>query len=154
MNKTHNYKIELEWSGNLGTGTSTYTAYSRDFHLSVKDKPVIQGSSDPTFRGNPKRYNPEEMLLAALASCHMLWYLHLCAESGIVVTEYSDYAEGVMMEGNDGVGHFVEVTLYPKIKLTNASHIELALELHHKANKFCYIANSCNFPVKHLPVFY
>jgi organic hydroperoxide reductase OsmC/OhrA len=153
MEKTHHYTTNLNWKGNKGEGTAHYRAYGRDYDLFVTGKPVLPGSSDPTFRGDPARYNPEELLVASLSSCHMLWYLHLCSVNGIVVVDYQDHAEGVMMEKEDGSGYFREVVLRPVITLTNADKLERAGELHHEANKFCFIAQSVRFPVKHEPEF-
>jgi organic hydroperoxide reductase OsmC/OhrA len=147
----HHYKTTIIWTGNSGTGTSSYRAYARDHSISVDGKPTIPASSDPVFRGDRTRYNPEELLVASISSCHMLWYLHLCAEAGVVVVDYSDNATGTMEETADGGGRFTEVTLYPKVIVSDESMVAKANELHHKANKMCFIANSVNFPVLHQP---
>ena len=148
--KKHTYQTHLRWTGNQGTGTSSYRAYSRDHeHTSHKKQISIPGSSDPAFRGDPSRYNPEELLLSSLASCHMLWFLHLCAESGVVVLAYEDTPSGTMAETADGGGHFTNVTLYPKVKVAEAAMLDKVDDLHHRANKLCFIANSVNFPVLH-----
>ncbi|GAB0156688.1 OsmC family protein [Chryseobacterium sp. Alg-005] len=151
MSKEHHYKTTIQWTGNTGTGTSGYRNYERSHTISVENKAIIQGSSDPAFRGDTTKYNPEEMLLASLSSCHMLWYLHFCSEEGIIVTTYHDHATGIMIETDNGSGHFKEVTLNPEVIVTEESMVEKAKELHHKANEFCFIANSVNFPVKHIP---
>jgi organic hydroperoxide reductase OsmC/OhrA len=151
MSKQHQYKTTIQWTGNKGTGTDSYRSYERSHTISVENKPVIEGSSDPAFRGDKTKYNPEEMLLSSLSSCHMLWYLHFCSEESVIVTDYIDHAKGVMEETSDGSGQFTEVTLHPVITVTEQSMVEKAIELHHKANKFCFIANSVNFPVKHIP---
>jgi len=145
----HEYQINLKWTGNQGSGTSKYREYKRDHTISIKGKPDILGSSDPAFRGDPKRYNPEDMLVASLASCHMLWFLHLCATNKIVVLNYEDEATGTMTENTDGSGQFKSVTLNPHITLADHSMEAKADSLHEKANKACFIANSCNFPVYH-----
>ncbi|SFB80505.1 Organic hydroperoxide reductase OsmC/OhrA [Zunongwangia mangrovi] len=147
--KIHNYTINLNWTGNKGVGTKTYKDYEREYTIQAKDKAVIKGSSDPAFLGNPKLYNPEELLLASIASCHMLWYLHLCASNKIIVLEYQDQPSGKMIENKDGSGKFTEVTLYPQIRLADKTMLEKAENLHKEANKFCFIANSCNFPIRH-----
>lgn len=147
--KEHHYKTTVNWTGNTGKGTQSYTAYTRDYSISTEGKPTIEGSSDPAFRGDKSRYNPEELLLASLSSCHMLWYLHLCSENGVIVTSYIDTAKGTMAETTDGGGQFTEVTLYPVVTVADTSMIDKANELHVKANKLCFIANSCNFPVLH-----
>lgn len=149
MEKYHNYRLNLKWTGNLGTGTLTYRGYTRDHIIAAEGKPEILTSSDPSFRGNPERYNPEELLVASAASCHMLSYLHLCAVHHIVVVEYMDNPTGKMLESANGSGRFEEITLNPVIVVTEKSMIEKAYELHHDANKLCFIANSLNFPVKH-----
>src|SRR5580698_8486421 len=115
MGKKHDYKLIVKWTGNKGTGTSTYTGYERNHSISIEGKPDILGSSDPVFRGDKTRYNPEELLVAALSTCHMLAYLHLCADAGIVVVDYTDNANGIMIETESGSGHFTEVTLNPVV---------------------------------------
>lgn len=146
--RNHHYHIQLQWTGNNGTGTSNYRAYERAYTISAKGKPDLLGSSDPAFRGDRGRYNPEEMLVAALSSCHMLWYLHLCAEAGVVVTDYRDAAGGTMEEGADGGGRFSEVILRPRVTITEEGMRERAEALHERAHALCFIANSCNFPVR------
>ncbi|MEP6513701.1 MAG: OsmC family protein [Parafilimonas sp.] len=145
----HNYEINTRWTGNLGVGTKRYNLYSRNHLISVKDKPDILCSSDPSFRGDKTRYNPEELLLASLSSCHMLWYLHLSAVNNIVVIDYTDKATSAMQEDADGSGFFTEVKLHPIVIITDASMTGKAKQLHHDANKMCFIANSVKFPVKH-----
>jgi organic hydroperoxide reductase OsmC/OhrA len=151
MEKEHSYLISLTWTGNQGKGTTGYTTYSRDHILQASGKPELAGSSDPNFRGSPGRYNPEELFVSSLSACHMLWYLHLCAVNGIVVTDYRDEAKGTMMETADGGGYFKEVVLHPVVTVGNASWIAKAQDLHREAGAKCFIANSCNFPVKHEP---
>ena len=152
MSKQHHYETTVRWTGNLGTGTSAYRAYGRDHEISSPGKPPIPGSSDPAFRGDASRYNPEDMLVASLSTCHMLWYLHLCAVGKVVVLEYEDHASGFMEEYADGGGRFVEVTLRPTIVITPESDIETAKHLHHDAHAKCFVANSVNFPVGCEPV--
>ena len=151
MGREHNYNISITWTGNRGTGTSDYRAYDRNHIIRATDKADIAGSSDPAFRGDKTRYNPEEFMVAALSTCHMLSYLHVCVVNGVVVTDYKDNATGTMAETSDGGGHFIEVTLNPVVTVKDASMIEKANELHHKASELCFIANSVNFPVKHSP---
>ncbi|HEX5344741.1 MAG TPA: OsmC family protein [Duganella sp.] len=137
----HNYKLTVEWTGNKGTGTSGYRDYDRSHTIRAADKPAIPGSSDPAFRGDASRWNPEELLVASASACHKLWYLHLCADAGIVVTAYVDHAEGTM-NGD----RFERIVLRPHVTIA-AGDRALALQLHHKAHEECYIANSLNFPV-------
>lgn len=149
--KNHYYKVDIKWTGNSGKGTVSYTAYERSHIISVNGKAKIDASSDVAFRGDKTKYNPEELLVASLSACHMLWYLHLCSDAGVVVIEYKDGATGTMQETADGGGYFTEVTLSPTIIVSNKSMIGKANELHVKANQLCYIANSCNFPIHHKP---
>lgn len=150
MSKLHSYQTELTWKGNLGSGTSFYNSYKRDYTVKVQDKPGIEGSSDPEFRGDGSRYNPEELLVASLSSCHMLWFLHLCAVSDIIVTAYEDRATGIMKEDADGSGAFSEVVLHPVVTVSGEVDAARLDSLHKEANQKCFIARSCNFPVRHL----
>ncbi len=139
----------IEWTGNLGEGTSSYKNYERNHSIKVAGKVEIDASSDPSFRGDPTKHNPEELFLSSLSSCHMLWFLHLCSVEGVIVTEYTDQAEGTMTEENDGSGRFTEVTLNPTVTITEERMAAKLDSIHKKANQMCFIANSCNFPVKH-----
>ncbi|RZL17567.1 MAG: OsmC family peroxiredoxin [Pedobacter sp.] len=151
MAKEHQYRSLLTWTGNKGSGTMDYRSYDRDFIVSFKGKKDIAGSSDSAFMGDMSKYNPEDLLLASLSSCHMLWYLHLCSKNGIVVMEYKDAASGTMTELADGSGKFKEVILQPQVVIADKSQTDLANALHNEANKMCFIANSVNFPVRHQP---
>jgi organic hydroperoxide reductase OsmC/OhrA len=151
MNKQHFYKAKIMWTGNNGTGTDNYRTYERSHSISIENKTDILGSSDPAFRGDKTKHNPEELLVSSLSSCHMLWYLHLCSEAAVIVVEYIDNATGIMTETTDGGGRFTEVTLNPIVTVTENSMIEKANELHKRANELCFIANSVNFPVYHKP---
>jgi organic hydroperoxide reductase OsmC/OhrA len=150
MPREHNYSVNVIWTGNTGTGTSGYQAYKRDHEIKAAGRPPIPGSSDPKFRGDSARYNPEELLVAALSTCHMLWYLHLCADAGVVVMSYEDQAEGTMRETADGGGRFINVTLRPRAIVKGS--IAQAEALHQRAHELCFIANSVNFPVEHKSV--
>jgi organic hydroperoxide reductase OsmC/OhrA len=152
VSRTHSYEVSVTWTGNRGTGTSGYRAYDRDHDVTAAGPPPIAASSDPAFRGDPGRWNPELELTAALAQCHMLWYLHLCATAGVVVTAYADDARGTMAEAADGSGRFTEVVLRPRVTVASADMIETATSLHRDAHAKCFIANSVNFPVRHEPV--
>ena len=147
MPHLYHYSVSVRWTGNTGQGTSSYQAYERAHEIHVSRKPTIPGSSDPAFRGDASRYNPEEMLVAALSSCHMLWYLHLCADAGVVVTSYEDHAEGTMEDSAKDGGRFVNVTLKPRVRVTYDSSLQRANELHGRAHTLRSIANSVNFPV-------
>ena len=145
--REHLYQTALKWTGNKGQGTKSYVAYDRAYKIEVNRKPAILGSSDPAFRGDRTKYNPEELFVASLSSCHMLWYLHLCAEAGVIVTDYQDRATGKMSETKDGSGKFIEVILQPKVTVASRSSVDKARQLHYKAHEFCFIANSVNFLV-------
>lgn len=149
--RTHRYTATTRWTGNRGEGTANYRSYARD-HVSEADgRPPIPASSDPSFRGDPARWNPELLLVASLSQCHMLWYLHLCAVGGVVVEEYVDEAEGTMAEDPSGAGRFAEVVLRPRVVVADEAMVERARELHAPASERCFIANSVNFPVRHEP---
>lgn len=148
---THRYEVTLTWTGNLGEGTSSYKSYGRSFLVQHQDKPELLGSSDPQFRGDPSKWNPEELLLASIASCHMLWYLHLCSSNGIMVLEYEDKPTAIMEIEKSGSGKFIEATLHPKVTLQDLQKQDLALQLHNQAHSFCFIANSINFPIRIYP---
>lgn len=145
--KRHNYHLAVEWTGNDGAGTANYRSYRRDHVVSAGAKPPIAASSDPAFRGDAARYNPEELLVASLSGCHLLWYLHLCAVNGIVVTAYRDTAEGEMAETPDGAGEFTHVTLRPAVTIAAGGDPAKARALHEEVHRFCFIARSVKFPV-------
>lgn len=149
--RTHSYALALTWTGNTGAGTASYAAFERSVEVSAEGKPNIPGSADPAFRGAPERWSPEEMLVAALSQCHMLWYLVLCAKERIVVTDYVDHPTGTLVETPDGSGHFEEVTLHPRVTVASAEHVERATALHARAHDMCFVANSVNFDVRTEP---
>lgn len=150
--KEHRYQLTVIWTGNKGSGTSDYRLYEREHVVSANGKPDIFCSSDPAFRGDQTKYNPEELLVAALSSCHMLWFLHLCANSGVVVTGYVDNPTGIMTETETGSGKFKEVTLNPVVTVSHPTMLDKLNELHRKAHELCFIANSVSFPVYHAPI--
>lgn len=149
--KKHTYKTSLIWTGNNGVGTASYQDYDREYTIQIDGKQDIPGSSDPSFRGDNTRHNPEELFIASLSSCHMLWYLHLCSVNGITVVDYQDNATGVMIEKEGGAGNFQSVVLKPQIVILESDKKNQALKLHKQANKKCFIANSCNFQIGHEP---
>jgi len=151
MKGEHHYKTTVSWTGNKGQGTSHYSVYERNHTVLVENKVDLLCSSDPAFRGDATKHNPEDLLVASISSCHMLWYLHVCSAAGVVVVAYTDHATGTMVETADGGGHFSEVTLHPVVIVSDASMLEKANALHDEAHKFCFIANSCNFPIHHKP---
>ena len=150
--RTHEYRISSHWTGNSGSGTSAYGAYSRAHEWTGEGKSApILGSSDPVFRGDPARYNPEELLVGALSTCHMLWVLHLCADAGIVVTEYADDAWGEMVEHADGSGEMTRVVLRPRMRITDGGRASEVPAIHDRAHALCCLARSVRFPVRHEP---
>ena len=151
MKPEHHYTVDVAWLGNRGTGTSDYRAYGRQSSVTAGGKHAIEASADRTFHGDADRWNPEELLVAALSECHMLSFLHVAVMHGVVVTDYADAAEGVMVQEGDG-GHFTSVTLHPVVTVSEPIAAELFAALHHEASEKCFIANSVNFPVRHEPV--
>ncbi|WP_028967163.1 OsmC family protein [Sphingomonas phyllosphaerae] len=145
-------RVRLRWTGNRGVGTAGYTTYARDHEIAADGKPVIAGSSDPRFRGDATRWNPEELLLGAISACHQLWYLHLCADAGIVVTAYHDEADAVLTLDADGNGQVTEATLRPHVTIAAGGNAALAGTLHAEAQRRCFIARSVAFPVRHVAV--
>jgi organic hydroperoxide reductase OsmC/OhrA len=145
--KQHTYRVTVEWTGNRGPGTANQAGYSRAHTISAGAKPPIDGSSDPAFRGDAARWNPEELLLASISACHKLWYLGLCAKAGVSVLSYRDEAEATMVEQADGAGRFVSAVLRPIVNIDAGSDVAVATQLHHDAHCYCFIANSVNFPV-------
>jgi organic hydroperoxide reductase OsmC/OhrA len=148
--KTHTYATHVEWTGNRGSGTTSYGSYGREHVIRMDGKPEIMGSADPAFRGNADRHNPEDMLVASVSTCHMLWYLHLAAEAGVVVTAYTDAARGTMVEDAVRGGYFTEIVLRPMVAIAKGD-VATAEGLHEAAHQKCFIANSLNFPVRCIP---
>lgn len=146
--REHRYSVSVIWNGDLGSDTSGYRDYSRNYEIGADGKPVIPGSADPAFRGDRSRWNPEELLVASLSACHKLSYLYLAAQAGIIVTAYADRAEGVMEVGRDGAGRFKRVVLRPTVTVAAGGDVERARTLHKPAHAMCFIANSVNFPIE------
>ncbi|MBK7887143.1 MAG: OsmC family protein [Bacteroidetes bacterium] len=151
MAKEHSYKLTLKWTGNTGHGTSDYKSYERSHIIQSEQKVDIAASSDPAFRGDKTKHNPEELLIASLSGCHMLWFLHLCADAGVIVIDYEDHPTGTMIELETGGGRFKEVTLHPVVTLQNKEFAGKLNALHQRAHDLCFIANSVNFEVTHQP---
>jgi organic hydroperoxide reductase OsmC/OhrA len=147
MSREHHYLVEVRWAGNRGSGTSDYRAYDRAHEIRGDGKPTILASAEPALRGDGTRWNPEELLVAALSQCHMLWYLHLCAAAELIVQSYVDRPDGTMVESDDGSGRFTRVTLRPAITIADRERLDEARDLHEAAHRLCFIANSVNFPV-------
>ena len=147
--RRHEYAARLEWTGHHGAGTTSYETYGRDYTIAIDGKPPLAGSADPAFRGDPARHNPEDLLLAAASSCHLLSYLALCARARIVVLRYADEASGTMEEDGRGGGRFTDIVLRPRVVVADAAQRDRALALHAKAHELCFIANSLALPVRH-----
>lgn len=147
----HRYEVSVHWTGNRGSGTTSYRSYGRDHIIRAAGLPDLPGTADPTFHGDKDRWNPEQLLLAALSQCHMLSYLHIAVLNSVAVTGYSDNATGTMKLNSDNSGQFTEAVLHPCVELADESQRELADSLHEQANKVCFIARSVNFPVLHEP---
>lgn len=147
----HRYGLRSTWTGDRGTGTSGYRDYDRTVTIQVNGKPDLLASSDKPFRGDPSRWNPEDLLLAALSECHLLSYLHACVQAGVVVVGYHDDASGIMVEDGHGGGAFREVLLRPHVTVADQSMVDAATAAHAQAREWCFIANSVNFPVRHEP---
>lgn len=152
MSTSHPFNVTVKWTGNKGTGTSKYDAYARDHSILVEGKPELLASADPMFRGDGTKHNPEDLFVASLSTCHMLWYLHLCADAGVIVVDYTDNASGILELPPKQAGYFSEVTLNPVVTVTDATMIDKANALHKNANEKCFMANSVKFKVKHNPV--
>ena len=152
MTHEHQYKLTAVWHGNKGEGTKNIRVYDRSHTISIDGKPTLQLTTDNLAVGDPSKLNPEDLLVSAIASCHMLSYLYVCALEGIIITSYIDYATGIMIEKESGGGSFKEVTLHPICEVADESLITKAIELNNIANEICYIANSVNFEVKCNPI--
>ncbi len=148
MAKIHEFPTRITWTGNRGTGTSAYRAYDRTWDMKAEGKDIVHCSNDPLLGGDPSKYNPEDMLIAALASCHMLWYLHLCSDAGVTVLAYEDKPVGIGESEPSGKGKFIEAVLRPKITITADSNAEKAIAIHDEIHNHCFIARSVNFPVR------
>ena len=146
----HRYVLSLTWTGNRGPGTTGYRDYDRSVTAVAEGKPSLALSADPTFRGDRSKWNPEELLLAALSECHLLSYLHVAVMHVVVVLEYRDDPVGEMVTEGIG-GHFTSVTLRPRVVVADPAHVSLANQIHHEASQACFIASSVNFPVNHEP---
>jgi organic hydroperoxide reductase OsmC/OhrA len=143
----HLFKAEAKWTSNQEDSAKRF--YSKSHQILIEGKPILTVSAAKAFKGDPELYNPEDLLLSSLVSCHMMSYLYVCSQNGIEVLEYSDNAEATLEVSPDGSGRFITITLNPEVTISNSSQIQLALDLHQKANRLCFIANSCNFPVLH-----
>ena len=158
MGALHSYTLDVRWTGAGETGTTSYTSYSRDHEIRAVGRPPLLASSDPAFRGDPARHSPEELFVASLSQCHLLWFLHMAAQDGVVVVDYRDEAIGTMRVESAGAGQFTDVLLHPR---TTVRRVDLhgdevtderIARLHGRAHDHCFLARSVNFPVRHEPV--
>ncbi len=154
MGALHLYTVDVRWTGAGDTGTTSYTSYGRDHEVRVEGRPVLLGSSDPAFRGDPTRWSPEQLFLASLSECHLLWFLHLAAVDGVVVVDYRDEAVGRMRVESAGAGQFTDVLLHPRVQVQGGPDVtdERVAAIHERAHEHCFLAGSVNFPVRHEPV--
>lgn len=152
MGFKHLFKAKTTWFSNKKDIVSAKKRYTKSHVITIEGKPDLHVSAAKAFKGDPELYNPEDMLLSSVVSCHMMSYLYVCSQNGIDVLSYSDAAEATLEVSEDGSGRFTEVRLYPKVIISQPEKIEEALSLHKKANQLCFIANSCNFPIIHYPV--
>jgi organic hydroperoxide reductase OsmC/OhrA len=149
----HDYTTRVVWTGNRGTGTSSYRAYARTWNIEVPGKPVVECSNDPLLGGDPARMNPEDLLISALSACHMLWYLHYASEAGVVVLDYQDTPLAVGETGPGGAGRFLSCELRPRITVAEGTDLAAAEAIHHRIHEVCFIARSVNFPVSYVAEF-
>lgn len=147
MSKEHEYTCRIDWTGNRGEGTKTYRGYDRTWDIRTPGKPVIHCSNDPLLGGDPALPNPEDLLLASLSACHMLWYLHLASKAGIVVKAYSDAPSAIGETSPNGAGRFLRATLRPRIQVARGADLAQADAIHHDIHQYCFIARSVNFPI-------
>lgn len=152
MGGLHSFNVSVTWTGAGAEGTTSYTSYSRDHEVVIEGKPPLLGSADTAFRGDASRYSPEDLFVAALSQCHMLWALHMAARAGVVVVGYSDRATGTMRVESAGAGQFIEVTLHPQLTVLGDVEDSVVAKIHQDAHAHCFIARSVNFPVRHAPL--
>lgn len=152
MTALHEFSVHVTWTGAGTEGTTSYTSYSRDHEVRMEGKPTLLGSSVPAFRGDPARYSPEDLFVASLSQCHMLWALHMAARAGVVVVGYTDRATGTMRVESAGAGQFTEVTLHPQLTVLGDIDEETVTTIHADAHAHCFLARSVNFPVRHAPL--
>jgi organic hydroperoxide reductase OsmC/OhrA len=153
MAREHEYRAVVEWTGDRGTGTRTYRGYDRTWRMATGGKAPIECSNDPLLGGDPSKPNPEDLLLASLSACHMLWFLHLASDAGIVVRSYCDEPVGVGETAPGGAGRFVRATLRPRIDVEKGADIGIADRLHREVHRYCFIARSVNFPIDYEPTY-
>lgn len=149
MGFKHLFKAKLNWFSTKNQEVSTSKIYSKSHTVTIEGKPILNISAAKAFKGDPALYNPEDMLLSSVVSCHMMSYLYVCAQNGIEVVSYTDSAEATLEVLENGSGRFIEVRLFPKVIIRQKEQVTEALSLHKTANQLCFIANSCNFPIVH-----
>jgi organic hydroperoxide reductase OsmC/OhrA len=143
------FEARIRWTGDRGEGTKTYRGYDRTWRIETPGQVPIECSNDPAIGGDPNKPNPEELLLASLAGCHMLWYLHLASRAGIVVRAYSDDPLGIGESGKAGEGRFTRAILRPQITVERGADLAKADALHEEIDRYCFIARSINFSVEY-----
>lgn len=151
LHELHDFSPTIRWTGNRGQGTSSYRSYDRKWQIETPGKPVIQCSNDPMLGGDPELHNPEDMLISALSACHMLWYLHLASNGGIIVESYEDCPVGYGETAPNGAGRFVAATLRPRVVVQAGTSLAQAEAIHGRVHQYCFIARSVNFPISYEP---
>jgi len=147
MTSHSEFNSRIQWTGNTGTGTSSYQGYLRTWDIAVPGKPIVHCSNDPHLGGDPSLMNPEDLLLSAVSACHMLWYLHFASENNVVVESYIDKPKGLGETERSGRGRFLSIELSPSITLANDADLQLAESLHERVHDYCFIARSLSCPV-------
>jgi organic hydroperoxide reductase OsmC/OhrA len=147
MGFKHVFKAKLDWFFSKKEAAK----YTKNHSISIDGKAVMHVSAAKAFKGDSALYNPEDLLLSSVVSCHMMSYLYVCSQNGIDVVSYTDEAEATLEVLEDGSGRFTTIKLFPKVCISNKEKIEVSISLHKKANELCFIANSCNFPILHFP---
>jgi len=153
MEKQHSYEVPIKWTDSNNTCRNNHTVHDTELEVEGLEEIPIPGSSEPTFSGHRLRQNPEELFVASISSCYMLWFLHLCEDNGVIIVEYKDNATGTIIKSANSGGFFKEVLLTPRVTLMVESMIKLAESLHQEAIGVCFIAQSCNFPIHYQPIF-
>lgn len=140
MHKKFHFKVQTQWQkGQLENAKSHVAA--------IASKVDLQISAAHQFKGDATKHNPEDLLLSALSSCHMMSYFYVCQQHGIDLVDYHDNATGILELRSDLSGGFSRVELNPIVTIATGTDKSLAMDLHKKAHELCFIANSVNFEV-------
>ncbi|QDO92455.1 osmotically inducible protein OsmC [Formosa sediminum] len=143
------FKISNSWSLEHASKITSKGGSIKTHQVFLEKGKTLEVSAAKPFKGDPSKYNPEELLMAALSSCHFMSYLYVCEQAGITILEYSDTVEGILNLQANGSGAFAKISLNPQVKIENQDQIQLAESLHEKAGNLCFIANSCAFKIEY-----